>query len=122
MFLEILKSPDKDFECTKLRSILKMLIVGIFLDINKYQKMWKHMVNWIKQILEAIHICISIYIIQLVLGNPVKQIKFTVLFKMLLQRGYLVYQSLVCGNTIIRESNSIWGTHENKQKEFLIDY
>lgn len=75
MFLEILKSPDKDFECTKLRSILKMLIVGIFLDINKYQKMWKHMVNWIKQILEAIHICISIYIIQLVLGNPVKQIK-----------------------------------------------
>lgn len=61
MFLEILKSPDKDFECTKLRSILKMLIVGIFLDINKYQKMWKHMVNWIKQSLEAIHICICKY-------------------------------------------------------------
>lgn len=29
--------------------------------INKYQKMWKHMVNWIKQSLEAIHICICKY-------------------------------------------------------------
>lgn len=37
MFLEILKSPDKDFECTKLRSILKMLIVGIFLDTNNHK-------------------------------------------------------------------------------------
>lgn len=34
MFFEILKSFDKDFECIKLRLILKMLIVGIFLDIN----------------------------------------------------------------------------------------
>lgn len=28
---------------------------------HKYQKMWKHMVNWIKQSLEAIHICICKY-------------------------------------------------------------
>lgn len=34
LFLEILKSPNKDFVWTKLRSILKMLIVGIFLDTN----------------------------------------------------------------------------------------
>lgn len=37
-------------------------------------------------------------------------------------KGLPSVSSLVCGNTIIRESNSIWGTHENKQKEFLIDY